>query len=225
MPSETPLIVQIPALSKSPLPISSSDSVLQVSQSGSDIGVYDEGSPDIAGFEGIANWKNQEHHWPIARQGNYVFWGFGSSVDQLTEGGKRLLVNLMINHKLHPSIPLSQARKTVEFIQPGTVSDRINGQFPRNILHFQVRQRGRITARLSWSPPERQLTLILNGPGQVGYFARKDGVSPIEIAFDVTDKNVSAGTDWAITAFGDLGATVINYKLDLSFPTTGAGPK
>jgi hypothetical protein len=68
-PSGTSLIVQIPTLLTSPLAISSPDGVLQASQSGGDIiGVYDGGSPDIAGFEGIAKWKNQEHHWPIARQ-------------------------------------------------------------------------------------------------------------------------------------------------------------
>jgi hypothetical protein len=220
-PSGTSVIVQNQALLKSPQPISASDGFLQVSQPGGTItGVYDEGSPDIAGFEGIAKWKNHPDHWPIARQGNYVFWGFDLPPGQLTDAGKRVFVNLLFDQRSHPAVPLSQARRKLEYVQPGPVSDRLNAQFPTGILHFQVRRPGRILAKVSWNPAQRSLALILNGPGQVGGFARKDGVSPLEIMWDVTDKNISAGIDWLIkvTAFGDVGSAVIDYKLDLSFP-------
>jgi hypothetical protein len=225
-PSGTPLIVEVAALLKSPLSISSSDNVLQVAQTGSDsIGVYDEGSPDIAGFEGIARWSNSKNHWPIARQGNYVLWGFDSPVEQMTDAGKRLLVNLLISHKLRPAVPLSQARKKHEYVQPGLISERLNVQFPTNRFYFQVRQPGHISAKLSWSPPERPLALILNGPGkgQDRPFARKDGVSPVEIGFDVTDAQVSTGVDWQIALhwFENIGNATLTYSLELSFPASG----
>jgi DNA-binding winged helix-turn-helix (wHTH) protein len=215
-----PLIVELKALS-----LSSSDKVLQVSQGeGESIGVYDEGSPDIAGFEGIARWQNAEHaehHWPIARQGNYMLWGFDSPVEQMTEVGKRLLVNLLIEQRMHPSVPLSQARTKHEYVQPGLLAGRLNAQFPTSLWHFQVRKPGRITARLSWNPAELPLALILNGPGQSqgGYFARKDGISPLEIAFDATDGHVSTDIDWRISIddFGETGGTLIDYKLELSY--------
>lgn len=151
-----------------------------------------------------------------------MLWGFDCPAEQLTEAGKRLFVNLLFSQKLHPPVPLSQARKKLEYVQPGLVSDRLNAQFPTNMLHFQVRQPGLITTRLSWNPAERPLALILNGPGQTNAFARKDGRSPIEITFDVTDKYLSTGIDWAIhlSSFEDVGATVINYKLELSFPAS-----
>jgi hypothetical protein len=97
--------------------------VLQVARSGSDsIGVYDGGSPDIAGFEGIARWSTFPNHWPISRQGNFVLWGFDAPVEQMTDAGKLLFVNLLISHKLRPEAPLSQALKKQEYIQPGAVS-------------------------------------------------------------------------------------------------------
>jgi hypothetical protein len=226
--SETPLMVEITALLKSPLSISSSNSLLQVAQTGSDsIGIYDEGSPDIAGFEGIARWSNFKNHWPIARQGNYVLWGFDSPVEQMTDPGKRLLVNLLISHKLRPAVPLSQAHKKHEYVQPGLISERLSTQFPRNKFYFQVRQPGRISAKLSWSPAERPLALILNGPGkgQDRAGARKDGVSPIEIGLDVTDAQVSMGVDWRIdlTTFENIGNAILTYSLELSFPRSGPG--
>jgi hypothetical protein len=165
------------------------------------------------------------NHWPISRQGNYVLWGFDSPVAQMTDSGKLLFVNLLISHKLRPTFPLSQALKKREYVQPGVVRERLNAQFPSNRVYFQVRQPGHISATLSWSPAERPLALILNGPGkgQDRSFAREDGVSPVQVDLDVTDKQISTGVDWRIelqTFDKNLGAATFNYSLELSFPAS-----
>jgi len=165
------------------------------------------------------------NHWPISRQGNYVLWGFNSPVGQMTDLGKLLFVNLLISHKLRPAVPLSQALKKREYVEPGVVRERLNAQFPRNRVYFQVRLPGHISATLSWTPAERPLALSLNGPGkgQDRSFARKDGVSPVQVDLDVTEKQISTGVDWQIdlaTFDKDLGTATFNYDLKLSFPAS-----
>ncbi len=44
---------------------------------------------------------------------------------------------------------------------------------------------GAITAEATWSGGA-SLALILNGPGQTGYFAREDGTSPLVLRFRLT---------------------------------------
>lgn len=143
----------------------------------------------------------------------------------MTESGKLLFVNLLISHKLRPAVPLSQALKKREYVEPGVVSERLNAQFPTNTVYFQVRQPGHISATLSWSPAERPLALVLNGPGngQDRPFARKEGVSPVQVDLDVTDKQISTGVDWQIslaTFDKNLGTITFNYNLKLSFPAS-----
>jgi hypothetical protein len=207
--------------------------VLQVARSGSDsIGVYDGGSPDIAGFEGIARWSTFPNHWPISRQGNFVLWGFDAPVEQMTDAGKLLFVNLLISHKLRPEAPLSQALKKQEYIQPGAVSAWLSALFPRNSFYFQVRKPGGISARLSWTPAERPLALILNGQARSldkpddRPFARKDGVSPLEVVLDVPDPLALTSVDWRIDAHSyekNLGDAILSYSLELSFPASRPG--
>jgi len=102
------------------------------------------------------------------------------------------------------------------------VTERYDG----SVWNFQVRQVGQIRAHLSWHPKEQELALILNGPDQVGYYAREDGVSPQEIAFDVEEEHLGRGTDWRIRvacfAFGcpscEIEYDQIDYQLQLDFP-------
>jgi hypothetical protein len=181
--------------------------------------MYDYGSTIIAGFEGIARWEDHKNHWPIARQGNYVLWGFSAPMNNMTEAGKRLFVNLLINHSGGPDVPLSQALKKVNYVKPGLFSGRLTAQFTGHRRKFQVQQTGVISAKLSWGG-SLPLALILNGPGQVGYYARKDGASPLVIEFNVSEEHIARGTDWQIkiSTFEILGSKFIDYKLELSFP-------
>jgi hypothetical protein len=52
---------------------------------------------------------------------------------------------------------------------------------------------GPIEATLTWNSADCPLGLILNGPGQRGYFARKDGASPLSLQFALTDEQFAKG--------------------------------
>ncbi len=214
--------VEAPELLRSPFSITASDNVIEVYTSSSDdvIGIYDEGSSIVAGFEGIARWENYPNHWPITRQGNYILWAFDASTEQLAIKGKQLFVNLLLNHKAQPAVPLSQTRKKVNYIETGHISDRITEQFSNRKWDFQVQHVGQIRATLNWNDPNHSLAMILNGPGQIGYFAREDGVSPLNIEFNVTEKHLLKGTDWSIkvVSFESLADVAIDFNLKLSFP-------
>jgi uncharacterized protein YoxC len=219
--SDSPVVIENATLLAAPLPVSAPGGSMQIAEPGSySLGVYDEGSPDILGIEGIARESASKNHWAIARQGNYVLWGIDAPPDKLTESGKALFVNLLVSHKLNPEIPLSQARRKREYIAEGAVSEQINEQFPSRKYYFRPRQAGRLIAKLSWTPANQQLALILSGPGQGSGrpFARKDGASPIEISMDVTPDQVTAKGDWLIDVqdFQRTGTFTISYSMELS---------
>jgi hypothetical protein len=184
------------------------------------IGIYDEGSPTLAGFDGIAQWVDQKKHWPVCRQGNFVLWGFSAPSSQMTDAGKRLFVNLFVNHKARPAVPLSQTQKKPQYAKSGVISERLSKQFPDQRWSFQVQRVGRLKARLSWSPPDTQLSFVL-GTDQRRRSQRKDGSSPLSIDLEVTDEDLAnSDDDWniSVTHFGDFGTEVIDYKLELSLP-------
>ena len=218
----TQLVVQVPEILQSPLTIPAENQMVQVYEpSSSDvIGIYDDGSPMVAGFEGIAHWSQWKNHWPICRQGNCVLWGFSAPTSEMTDAGKQLFVNLLVNHKARPSVPLSQARRKTEYVKSGLISERLSKQFPDHKWPFQIKNTGRISARLSWTPPDVGLAFIL-GTEQRRRFQRKDGQSPLTIDYDVNEEDVAhSDDDWfiGVTCFGDIGTTVIDYQLQLSLP-------
>jgi hypothetical protein len=79
---------------------------------------------------------------------------------------------------------------------------------------------GPIEATLTWNSADCPLGLILNGPGQRGYFARKDGASPLSLQFAVTDEQFAKGSDWSITiaCFRGLGPDPLTFLMKLNFP-------
>lgn len=223
------LIVEDAALLERPLAISAPDrsvDVFKAGAAGEVVGIYDGGSPDIAGFDGLARWQSSKNHWPIARQGNFLFWGFETTTDQMSDSGKALIVNVIADHKAQPWTPLSQvyeaseARRNLERISPGVTTGILNGQVPKNVRRFAIKKPGSIEATLTWTSTDCPLSLILNGPGQVGYFAREDGASPLSLEFVVTEQQFAKEGDWSITTacFGNLGPTPLKYTLNLNFP-------
>src|SRR4051794_18696172 len=107
-------VVESRDIIQSPMKIQTSDSIINVYKDQVDtdtLGLFDMGSPDVRGFEGIARWQNYRNHWPIARQGNYVFWGFDAPAAMISESGKYLITNILSNHKAQPWTPLSKIQK------------------------------------------------------------------------------------------------------------------
>ena len=217
--NETRVAVQMPELLKSPLPVPAEDRAVEIYRaSRSDIiGIYDGGSPAVAGFEGIARWTTQKNYWPVCRQGNYVLWGFDAPSGDMTDAGKQFFINLLVNQKARPTVPLNQTRKTSEFVKSGVISERLTKEFPRQEWPFQVKRAGHFRARLSWNPPGTPLALLL-GAKEGRMRQRKDGFSPLIIDFDIAGENV--GEDWRVevVCFGDLGTKVVDYKLELVIP-------
>ena len=216
------VVVQVPEILQSPLTIPAANNMVQVYEpTASDvIGIYDDGSPMVAGFEGIAHWSKWKNHWPICRQGNCVLWGFSAPTSEMTDAGKQLFVNLLVNHKARAPVPLSKARRKAEYVKSGLISERLSKQFPDHKWPFQIKNTGHISARLSWTPPDVGLAFIL-GTEQRRRFQRKDGQSPLTIDYDVNEEDVAhSDDDWfiGVTCFGDIGTTVIDYQLQLSLP-------
>jgi TIR domain len=229
--NERNLIIEQPALLTKPVAITAPDRSVDVfkAQVESDAeGIYDSGSPDIAGFEGLAHWQSYKNHWPIARQGNFLFWGFDVNSGRMSDNGKALLVNVIANHKSQPWNPLSklneasEARRNLQRISPGVSAGKLSAEVPEIVRLFAVKKPGPIEATLTWNTGDCPLSLILNGPGQVGYFARKDGASPLSLEFAVTDQQIAAGSDWSIsvTCFGKMGPQPLLFTLKLNFPNS-----
>jgi hypothetical protein len=225
------LMVQDPALLAGPVAINAPDQSVDIFKSqvqGAAIGIYDKGSPDIAGFEGLARWQSFKNHWPIARQGNFLFWGFEGGTGQLSDNGKALFANLVVNHKSRPWTPLSkvteesEARRKLEQVPPGISTGQLSAQVTKIVRRFSIKKPGPIEATLTWDSSDCALALILNGPGQRGYFARKDGASPLSLQFIVTEEQFAKGDDWSIsvTCFRDLGPDPIKFSMKLDFPDT-----
>ena len=81
---------------------------------------------------------------------------------------------------------------------------------------FTVNSAGTITASAVWTGTTNTLALILNGPGQVGYYARNDGISPNTISYNVTSADINKGSLWQISVInfynGDAsGIVTIEY--------------
>ncbi len=66
----------------------------------------------------------------------------------------------------------------------------------RKVYEFEVTQPGVIEINASWRGTLNTLSLILNGPGQTGYYSRKDGSSPLKIEFKVSSDLIRKGKVW-----------------------------
>jgi hypothetical protein len=190
------------------------------------VGLYDMGSPDIAGFEAIARWQKFPNHWPIARKGNYLFFGLDLDTDRMTESGRNFLANLISNHKAQPWMPLTKvleevrSREELRRILPGLSSGVINAQLPSVRKTFQVTKPGLIKATLTWNAKVCPLTLALFGPGQAGYYARQDGESPLSFEVAVSENHIARGKEWTITidCIANMGSHSIDYTMQLAYP-------
>ncbi len=58
---------------------------------------------------------------------------------------------------------------------------------------------GTIEAQAAWAGSPASLAYIINGPGQVGYFARNDGPSPLSVSYTVTADNLAGGDTWRVS--------------------------
>ena len=186
------------------------------------IGVYARGSPAISGFSGIARWVRHGQHWPIARQGNLLLWGFDAPLGTLTKEGKQLLLHLLVDHMHRSFRHYSTLIAKQTFVQPGILEDSLVPQLPSDIWYFRASRTGKIRATLVWDPGTIALALILNGlDGQERVaFARRDGQSPISLEYQVTSSDLARADKWrlGVVRFRNFSVSEISYKLILEFP-------
>lgn len=89
--------------------------------------------------------------------------------------------------------------------------------FARETIELTVEQPGNIVARAEWSPKKAELGLILFGPGQMNYYRRSDGRSPLELAYPVTEQDTTEGFAWRVKLVNQSGETVEGL-LRISYP-------
>ena len=68
-----------------------------------------------------------------------------------------------------------------------------DGVHPCDIFNSSVNSIGTINDEATWTGSAANLTLILNEPGQIGYYTRKNGPSPLSLSYNTAD--LSKGTD------------------------------
>lgn len=91
------------------------------------------------------------------------------------------------------------------------------GDKGRASVDFEVQGPGRIEARAEWTGAAGTLSLILNGPGQSGYYARQNGKSPLSLSFKVTDDHLSRGKKWTLSV-ANFGAGSAQGKVVIKVP-------
>lgn len=96
---------------------------------------------------------------------------------------------------------------------------RLDSNFgDKTTYEFEIKTPGVITIDANWSGSADKLSLILNGPGQVGYYSRTDGKSPLKINFNVTLQTIQKGTTWKISIVNFSKKGIAKGSLSLSYP-------
>jgi hypothetical protein len=69
----------------------------------------------------------------------------------------------------------------------------------REIIELNIKAPFLIDVSADWAGTAKILSLILNGPGQRGYYSRSNGKSPLKLIYRATDKVVSEDEKWTVT--------------------------
>jgi serine/threonine protein kinase len=108
------------------------------------------------------------------------------------------------------------ANGTVEITYPSgsTVTPFSDGftiadDYALSVAVLVLNRAGTINAQVSWSGTPSNLALILNGPGQVGYYARRDGPTGLDLSYEVTQADFDKGDTWRVSlvSFSQADAT------------------
>ena len=88
---------------------------------------------------------------------------------------------------------------------------------------------GVVRVSANWRGSTQRLALILNGPGQTGYYARRDGPSALRIEFNVTEDLLRRGRNWTVSVVNfsrrgsSVGRIVVDYP-SLTMPLARLSP-
>ncbi len=88
----------------------------------------------------------------------------------------------------------------------------------RTVYFLKLDGPGTIWAQATWGGSQADLALIINGPGQEGYYARQDGGNGLSVAYDVTQADFDAGAIWRVTVASFGGGQTDNGVINLNYP-------
>ena len=93
----------------------------------------------------------------------------------------------------------------------------------RTVYNIRLTKAGPIYVQAAWSGTQGELSLMINGPGKAGAYARQDGTSPLSVSYNVTEADLAAGNWWRVTvaSFGSgqaSGDIQIKYESGSSSP-------
>jgi hypothetical protein len=88
----------------------------------------------------------------------------------------------------------------------------------REVIELELKTAGKIVVKAEWRGTASSLALILNGPGQKQYYARKDGKSPLSLTFNVTSRLLSLGKTWKVSVVNFSSRAAARGKVQITYP-------
>jgi hypothetical protein len=119
-----------------------------------------------------------------------------------------------------PAAPTATATATATAtpVPPQLWTHTVNLLSNRTYYHIRLTGPGQVKARATWSGTQADLALIINGPGQVGYYARQDGPSTLEVNYTVTPADFAAGDTWLVTV-ASFGTGQAEGSIQITYPS------
>jgi hypothetical protein len=69
----------------------------------------------------------------------------------------------------------------------------------RGIVEVEVTETGTLEVEVRARGRARRLSLVLDGPGKDGYYARRVESAPVRISCEVNEEDVASGKKWQVT--------------------------
>ncbi len=133
---------------------------------------------------------------------------------EIAKGDKKLV---FLNRQMERMEPISPINLELPETERECHQINIGDNFgDRNTFDIKVTKPGPIKIKVDWQGPE--LALILNGPGQTGYYARKDGPCPLAITYDVAKTVLNRGTQWKVSVVNFSKKGQATGKIVIEYP-------
>lgn len=92
----------------------------------------------------------------------------------------------------------------------------------RETIEFQVNAPVLLTLSATWTGPADTLALILNGPGQEAFYARRDGPSRLSLDYRVRPEDLRRGTRWKASIVNFTRRGPAQGRLQITYPAAPA---
>lgn len=120
-----------------------------------------------------------------------------------------------------PAAPQIQPMKRVVPVPQKTVSQTLTFSITgpgEAAFSLTIGAAGKIKATASWTGTSGSLALILNGPGQTQYYARRDGGSPLTLEYEITQELLQKGNGWKLSLVSFQSGVTAAGKIEFQLP-------